>query len=466
MSRIAPRFGSSVYLYGGANKLEYNCLMANYNPNPHPTPAYGLNVSVHSANSVMRLLEWNWWGNANGPINKNSGNYTPNPTRDSVNALDYSPYRTAAPADCVAPPPTYTYTPSVTPTRTNTATFTPSRTPTATASLTPSITPIPCSDTNLTLIGLGIELVDGWSPNDEAAILTGAIQTARALCQQGAAITNLDSFREIMQGKDASNQWRRIKFSRINNPTKVCITAKTNDGLEYSANIQCRYDVNLTEFTVVHEFGHVFVGRTTVGGNSSYLSMIINPNGPSGGPLRDLAPTPVVVMGFSSYNLVIGSNLSDWQRSNLVSDNGWGSAAQWQQGTYYIYDFPPPPNPTPTPFPLWVPKIGPCGEGAPSDLPAFLETPFPYQQNPCTFPDWVAVNITGAITEREEGAADMFLNWVYWKNHGNSTAFSNKLWRSSTCYPNGCPDDIGLSGQVRGVWMNQTMTALFNQFGW
>jgi hypothetical protein len=77
----------------------------------------------------------------------------------------------------------------------------------------------------------------------------------------------------------------------------------------------------------------------------------------------------------------------------------------------------------------------------------------------------VDITTVGGITEVEEAAADMFLNWVYWENYGDSAAFMDQLWRSSSCYPNGC-NDPGASGRARSEWMDETMTALFTEFGW
>jgi hypothetical protein len=198
-----------------------------------------------------------------------------------------------------------------------------------------------------------------------------------------------------------------------------------------------------------------------------YREMIELPYGVSGGPLRDFHPTPQFVMGRRSYPIAIGPT-PDWQRSDVVVDNGWGSAALWDQTSYSVYEFPTPPPPAPTQFPLRVPRIGPCGEGAPTYFTPAPGTPFPFQQNPCTFPDWEAPDpMLGGIVEVEEAAADMFLNWVYWKNYG--TAFLDTLWRfdrsNGNCYPNGCTDPHG-SGQARAEWMDQTMTTLFIAFGW
>ncbi len=398
--------------------------------------------------------------------------------------------------DCndLAPTATPTTTPTATPTATATETPIPTETPTPDicpppgalalnaegngaaaldypACIVPSSTPAETLIPTVTTTPIGSQLDDygivlegEWLLDEQAEILEAAKETGAALSAHGADADPIIAFREVLQGTNGT-QWRAIKFSRIDNSPgpAVCITAKMPDGIEYSANIQCDHRVTMNRFTAVHEFGHVFVGRTTqANGISSYSAMVEIPSS-GGGSLRDLAPTPNFVMGPRSYNLERGPS-DDWQRSNVLTDNGWGSAGLWNQGSYYTYDFPEPPAPTPTLFPLMVPQIGPCGEGAPS-LPVANGPPFPFQQNPCTFPNWETTDPVGPITEVEEAAADMFLNWVYWKNYGSGTAFLDQIWRSSDCYPNGCPDS-GLSGQARSTWMNGTMSTIFAQFGW
>jgi hypothetical protein len=298
----------------------------------------------------------------------------------------------------------------------------------------------------LTLADFGIVLEGTWSQTEKAEILTAAIETGTALFAHGAGGTITEAFREVMQGMNGS-QYRQIRFSRINAGGVYCTTTK-NPTAAFSAYIQCDTEIVMNQYTAVHEFGHVFVGRTTVSGISRYLEEIENPTGIFGQPLEDI--NGVSIFGYTGYDLQIGPRL-DWQRSNVITDNGWGSAALWNN-TVITYDFLPPPAPTPTPFPLVVPLIGPCGDGAPSTLPIIDDDPFPFQQNPCTFPDWEASSSSGILTEIEEAAADMFLNWVYWKNYGS--AFLDNLWRSSSCYPNGCVDP-GESGQVRSTWMNE-----------
>src|SRR5690606_14248776 len=132
----------------------------------------------------------------------------------------------------------------------------------------------------------------------------------------------------------------------------------------------------------------------------------------------------------------------DWQRSDIDTDNGWGSAGLWDQSYYGPCALQPPlvsaGTPTPTPQPRYIPRLGPCGEGAPTPQPLAPGNPFPFQQTPCTFPSWLLPSGSlGRVVEVEEAAADMFLNWVYWKNYGDETAFRDRLWRFSggmNCY--------------------------------
>jgi hypothetical protein len=315
----------------------------------------------------------------------------------------------------------------------------------------------------LTLEDFGIVWEGDWLTGELEQILIGAIETGKALYAHGVTADSLvEAFRIVMEGVNGT-EYRQIRFIKDSLSGTYCTTTP-NPTSDFSAYITCDDGVDMTQYTTVHEFGHVFVGRTTVSGTSVFLTNVEYPNGTSGGALQDLDVDPNHVMGHRGYVLAI-DNQDDWQRSDVIIDNGWGSAGLWDETSYFIYSFPSPPPPTPTRFPLRVPKIGPCGPGSPT-LPVINDDPFNFQQNPCTFPNWEAVNPTGPLTEIEEGAADMFLNWVYWKNYGNSVAFQNQLWRSSTCYPSGCNDSAGMSGDVRSDWMDNTISDLFIQFNW
>ncbi|MDX2161771.1 MAG: hypothetical protein SF162_10635 [bacterium] len=316
------------------------------------------------------------------------------------------------------------------------------------------------------LADFGITLVGAWNAEEQATILTGACKTGQALLLHGVSVSDpavndvVEAFRIVMQGQN-QGVWRTIEFRWVSTGNPICSTAK-NPTADVAAQIDCDVANQLSEYTVVHEFGHVLVGRAAGTGGVTFLTKVESPV-VGGGSLRNLAPTPGFIMGSRTYSLSRGIS-TDWQRSSVITDNGWGSAALWNQQSYYRYNFPEPPPLTPTAFPLLVPQIGPCGEGVPT-LPPVNDIPFPFQQNPCTIPDWETLSIEGEITEIEEAAADMFLNWVYWKTVSVPSGFADTLWRSSTCYPNGCADP-GQSGEARSVWMDQTMSELFTEFGW
>jgi len=316
----------------------------------------------------------------------------------------------------------------------------------------------------VTLEDLGITWEGNWTSGELQEILIGAIETARALYAHGAqGDSPVEAFRNIMQGWTGT-AFRQIHFIRDSLDGTYCITTP-NPTADFSATIECDDDVDMTQYTTVHEFGHVFVGRT----NGDFRDLVGAPAGPG---VALFTPSSLFVIGPRTILIDVGE-LSDWQRSDHVLDNGWGSAAQWDEVTYYEYNAPTVPPPTPTQFPIRIPAIGPCGDGAPSNLPPLAGTPFPFQQNPCTFSDEYAQSPEGLVTEIEEAAADMFLNWVYWKNYpaANPTGFLDVRWRyesyftSGYCYPTGCPDDDE-SGQTRQTWMESTMTDLFTTFGW
>jgi hypothetical protein len=252
-----------------------------------------------------------------------------------------------------------------------------------------------------------------------------------------------------MQGwNPAREAYRRIPIERGSVGGVYCRTSPL-DGAgiyhpERPASIACDPGVVMTQYTAVHELGHVFSTRSI----TAYRNFIDVP------PLLDALDR--FLMGSRSYNLTEG-NRFDWQRSDVQIDSGWGSAALWD-GSYLG------PYTLTTPPPLYIPNIGPCGEGVPSQ-PTVSGAPFDFQQNPCTYPSWLLAMTPegkGNITELEEAAADMFLNWVYSIN--GSGGFSNYQWRATRsatpCYPNGCPNPIGLPGDARRTRMGQIMGTL------
>jgi hypothetical protein len=416
---------------------------------------YQITLRASLAWSNLVVQGWIQVGDYNGT--------PPLPFRFDNLSLQYLPNGTSAPTVCPTSQPTPTPTP--------TGGICPQGSPQQ-GGTTSSCQPT-CNIIGITLDDFRIVLEGNWSATERTEILVGVQETGRALCLHGAATTDVAAFGEVLQGQNSNNEWRSIVLRRVDRDAEAgdtvdgdevyCATNKTPDNPTQSASIECDLDVIMTQYTMVHELGHVLVGRTTLNGNSLYLTLIQTAN------LRDSNNSHI--MGFQRYSLENLGTRSDWQRSRVFDDNGWGSAALWNQTSYYVYQVVPPPTPSPTYFPLYIPRVGPCGPGAPTTLltptgTPSSGTPFPFQQNPCNFPDWETTDPVGFNTEIEEAAADMFLNWIYWKNFpGQTSGFLDRLWRDGNCYPSGCPDP-GASGQARAEWMNQTMTALYTQFGW
>lgn len=188
--------------------------------------------------------------------------------------------------------------------------------------------------------------------------------------------------------------------------------------------------LQFTQYTAVHELGHVLVGRT--GGYSlsfpaSYYNMINSPPvtppfatsttlpgtptlTPSRGTLYDyLSPTPQVVFGIID---------SDWVRGQ----RGWGSAY----------------------------SISPA-------------VPCDFQQNAFSVVD-VGASQSDRERERDEGAADMFLNWVYSKI--GSGGFTNYNYIGiANCTITPTPDFTRRPGDARFNFMdNIVMPTLATYF--
>ena len=80
-----------------------------------------------------------------------------------------------------------------------------------------------------------------------------------------------------------------------------------------------------------------------------------------------------------------------------------------------------------------------------------------FQQNPCFVPDWLDPELT--VTELEEAASDMFLNWVY-RSIGEAGFSDNET------PPNAPPPFSGGPGDVRFEWMNDQLSRFFDYYGW
>jgi len=329
----------------------------------------------------------------------------------------------------------------------------------------PTVTPTPP-----TLTDFGIEFEGIWSDAEKVEVLMAAIETGTALSSLRASSNLVEAFRTVLQGTNATGAWRSIVFSRATNSGAFCITNPTPNSSTQIASISCDTRVVMNLYTAVHEFGHIFSLRT----GNVFRSNVEYPNGSGQLGLRI---GNVNVLGYRSYTGLVGGDQTDWQRSDVLIDNGWGDAALWDGNYRYRYDFAtqvpdqvglstPTPTPRATALPVFIPAIGPCNTGSPTDLPIVNANFFPFQQNPCTFPNWIVSDVsTGKTVEIEEAVADMFLNWVFWKNSQGQEGFQNELWRGGTCYPNGCNDPAN-SGNVRSAWMDATMIQLFVTFSW
>jgi hypothetical protein len=278
----------------------------------------------------------------------------------------------------------------------------------------------------------GVTTSGNWSDDELHAIVSAVRRTAQALGQWPDEYHPVATFNTILSNTG-------IQFVRTSSSENNCITNKNATPI----TITCRGNVVINEYLIVHELGHVFVGKTS-SGSVTFFGRVENPD-PANQFLRD--GNNVFVMGPRGW-IVGGDTYNDWQRSNRNTDNGWGSAAL-------------------------VP--GPC-DGSITPPPG---VPFPFQQNPCEIDTWLYTpGSTIRIAEVEEAAADMFLNLVYRATTDNGMSwegFQNKLWRDHEspqgsgiivqCYLNGC-NDPGNSGDTRVIWMSDLISELFTEYGW
>jgi len=267
-----------------------------------------------------------------------------------------------------------------------TATPTPTPTPTATATLT--ATPAGVSG-QLAAYGVIYNAADPWQTGELDKLLDGVQKTGQALYLQYGGANGSDTFKRVFYTAPlASGETPKTKilFIRVlanhSSGKPLCITAYADvNGYGGDASIRAaitcygsQAGLNFRPQTVVHELGHVLRGRT--GGNvtstTGLYGMMERPvdfqgNINSTGAIKDFNPPPQIVMGLNS---------GDWQRGF----RGWGTS---------IYN------------------------AAPCD----------FQQNPYQIVDSSATTAQ-KVTEVDEAAADMFLNWVYTKiavHYGTAT---------------------------------------------
>jgi hypothetical protein len=274
----------------------------------------------------------------------------------------------------------------------------------------------------------GVTLAGSWTTPQLTAIVEAVRDTAIALAVQStfnSASTDdspRDTFRRVMTLARPNSTDSGIEFNYTGSTsTPYCITNKSASPLE--ARITCGGGFTITKYTLVHELGHVFVDRA-----SSFYTQL------ESAAVRDANPNnngPHAVFGGGFTDR---TGASDWRRG----ERGWGSPRA---------------------------QIGRCDGSIP--VPTPILAPSDFQQNPCDIVDSqypFAQNGPLRVTEIEEAAADMFLNWVY-KAQGNG-GFLNRDW--SGCLPAGCDDLVtgDVTGDTRMNWMSSTLSSIFANSQW
>jgi hypothetical protein len=337
--------------------------------------------------------------------------------------------------------------------------------------------------------GAYISDTGNWSPQEKTAFCRAVVNTGDALFQLanqvegGIDFANAgEAFKKIMADD------KRIKFENTNTSEFNCITNKNLQG-DDSASINCGSGTVITEYTLTHELGHVFVGRTSANANDPNASnhpcfvsvnsaqvhncmknpILYDPQNPLTNVNNALGNQKKFIFGQRGY-LYTKEDLSrefalnqaeidtfpiteinnikyyiipfDWLRG----DRGWGDSPVTNSS---------------------------CGESVNSNN----APPPDFQQNACSTNQWLnnlrGLDSTGEleIIELEEAFADMFLNWVYrslLRSTPEDSGFKN-------IGKGGLPDSISLElyetltngpGDDRFGWMTGLLIQLFSYYGW
>ncbi|MGB7340193.1 MAG: hypothetical protein WBC91_14950 [Phototrophicaceae bacterium] len=302
-----------------------------------------------------------------------------------------------------------------------------------------------------------------------------------------------EAFKEIMLFETTTQHIVMVKLSPPNDD-EFCTTNTVPSGMQ-RASITCGGGNLFTEFTMVHELGHVFLNQTvdaipvnvsvmpcqsTTTNEVGFIFCIETPrNDTRGSALRGI-PVNTFVFGFISrirnadqitelvdrfdssgvYNVsanefsyscsdgaMLDSNtglctnnippttiVSDWERG----ERGWDG--------------------------VQLEGFGACANAS-NDY-----TTSNFQQNPCTIIDWIlqaSSSVDAAtlseikVVEQEETGADMFLNWIYRSVDLSSDAFSDNEGQDIDIYLNseGPGDD-------RFFWMEDVLNEFFSYYQW
>ncbi len=243
------------------------------------------------------------------------------------------------------------------------------------------------------------------SLNDTFTLLAGVEKTALALWKMYGGNSPVDAFKRVM----FLPGFTTIVFERGGNPTWCEVS--NIPVLQIQSRITCRPSAIITEYTVVHELGHVLMGRT-----GGYLLSDPNYGNVSSFYGHLLTTTLQDTSSFIYFGFFTDLNgRSQWGRGT----RGWGSSSN------------------------------PFTNGAACH----------FQQNPR--------NDVNIITSQEidEAGADMFLNWVY--RSLNLGGFQNVDWTPVTgaCSLQGSVDWFA-TGDGRWYKMQSVMCMLGKDRSW
>lgn len=275
---------------------------------------------------------------------------------------------------------------------------------------------VECPECGLSLFGVARS--GSWTNADVRDIYAGVSYTGEALALQFGGWQGVDAFRRILLQNNPA-----ITFERDN------ITAGFSCNASNDPTITCLKDNQTTEYTVVHELGHIFTRRTGFTALPPLPTLPSTPGTPAYGystfyggvRFGVLDAEQGIVMGLfpnqygDRFPDIIGFN---WVRG----DRGWGTAANLENAAI------------------------PCV----------------FQQNPLDVNDIDAAQVSLAppelVTETDEAAADMFLNWVYSRlTTGETFGFKNRDYRGldGQCANAGVYQATALPGNARFQLVNE-----------
>jgi hypothetical protein len=259
------------------------------------------------------------------------------------------------------------------------------------------------------------------------SVYEGVRQTAQAFNRfRGLTSDDPAKFRQVMGDftvLNVNNGYIVAPGDGCNGTQNAACTSNTAQKIVFFGN------VNVIQYTMVHELGHRFNGRT--GGTVS-----------GSGSLYDRTDGNISVFDLR-LGLVFGydNNQSDWRRGG----RGWGD--------------------------------GPATTYNNFGTPIAIRTPN-FQQNSYSILDAnFAAGSNERVREIDEHVADMFLNWVYAINTNRASGFQDKSWlnlpptevptSTTTCVTTpGCPDLTALPGLTRSNFMATQMPEIFSTKGW